>query len=88
MPTRVSGFGKLFFPQIGFVGRDHGDFCRLLRGLCHPPDRRGDFRSLRRRHRAQEDIGHDVADVTTLLMTGFATFAVGLVPTYANPPSF
>jgi MFS family permease len=33
-------------------------------------------------------IGRKKTLVTTLLMTAFATFAVGLVPTYANPPSF
>jgi MFS family permease len=33
-------------------------------------------------------IGRKKTLVTTLLMTAFATLAVCLVPTYANPPSF
>ena len=33
-----------------------------------------------------DGIGRKKTLATTLLMTGFATFAVGLIPTYANPP--
>jgi hypothetical protein len=61
-PGGCAGFRQALLPQIGSVGRRNAGFWRLLRGLSLPPHRRGDFRSLRRPHRTQEDIGHDVAD--------------------------
>ena len=71
-------FGKLFFPTSEpLVGVPFQAFAVYAVGFLAQPDRRGNFPGpLRSR------IGRKATLIATLLITGFATFAVGLVPTY------
>ena len=69
-------FGKLFFPKSEPLVGVLQSICGLCGGLPRAPDGRGDFGHYGDR------IGRKATLIATLLITGFATFAVGLVPTY------
>ena len=54
-------FGKLYFPNQDRAVGDAARLRHLFHRLCRPPDRRRDFRPLRRPHRPQGDPDRDAA---------------------------
>ena len=54
-------FGKLYFPNQDAACRDARRLRHLFHRLRRPPDRRGDFRPLRRSNRPQGDPDRDAA---------------------------
>ena len=71
-------FGKLFFPKSDPLVGVLEAFAVFFYRICRPADRSGDFRPLGDR------IGRKATLIATLLVTGLATVAVGLVPTYES----